>query len=223
MNTLAIDLGGTKLAAALVDVDGQLSQRVEAATPASGDPEALTQALAQLITRYRGMADRVAVASTGIIHQGILSALNPDNLGGLNRFPLQECIERLSALPCHLLNDAQAAAWAEYLALTPSGQDMAFITVSTGVGGGLVLNGRLQIGRGAFAGHIGHTWPIRRGHAAAAVAAAASSPLPQGGPSPRRRRTIWSVSMPALFFNGPPRAMPRHSGSSLARLRRSLS
>ncbi|ACY83367.1 N-acetylmannosamine kinase [Edwardsiella piscicida] len=157
MNTLAIDLGGTKLAAALVDVDGQLSQRVEAATPASGDPEALTQALAQLITRYRGMADRVAVASTGIIHQGILSALNPDNLGGLNRFPLQECIERLSALPCHLLNDAQAAAWAEYLALTPSGQDMAFITVSTGVGGGLVLNGRLQIGRGAFAGHIGHT------------------------------------------------------------------
>ncbi|AIJ08723.1 MULTISPECIES: N-acetylmannosamine kinase [Edwardsiella] len=157
MNTLAIDLGGTKLAAALVDTNGQLSQRCEVATPVSGDPEALTQALSQLITHYRGMADRVAVASTGIIHQGILSALNPDNLGGLNRFPLQACVERLSALPCHLLNDAQAAAWAEYLALTPSGQDMAFITVSTGVGGGLVLNGRLQIGRAAFAGHIGHT------------------------------------------------------------------
>lgn len=56
-----------------------------------------------------------------------------------------------------IFNDARAAAWSEYLTLTPSGQDMAFITVSTGVGGGLVLNGRLQIGRGAFAGHIGHT------------------------------------------------------------------
>lgn len=70
MNTLAIDLGGTKLAAALVDANGQLSQRSEVATPVSGDPEALTKALSQLVTRYRGMAGRVAVASTGIIHQG---------------------------------------------------------------------------------------------------------------------------------------------------------
>lgn len=69
MNTLAIDLGGTKLAAALVDANGQLSQRSEVATPVSGDPEALTKALSQLVTRYRGMAGRVAVASTGIIHQ----------------------------------------------------------------------------------------------------------------------------------------------------------
>ncbi|WKS80717.1 N-acetylmannosamine kinase [Edwardsiella tarda] len=157
MTILAIDLGGTKLASALVNNTGELSERLEVMTPDKGDPHALEQALGQLLAHYHGQAQRVAVASTGIIHQGVLTALNPANLGGLNRFPLQACIERLSGLPCQLLNDAQAAAWAEYLALTPAGQDMAFITVSTGVGGGIVLDGRLRVGHGDFAGHLGHT------------------------------------------------------------------
>lgn len=157
MTILAIDLGGTKLASALVNTAGELSDRREVATPGNGDPRALEQVLSQVLAHYHGRAQQVAVASTGIIHRGVLTALNPANLGGLNRFPLQACIERLSGLSCQLLNDAQAAAWSEYLALTPAGQDMAFITVSTGVGGGLVLDGRLQVGRGDFAGHLGHT------------------------------------------------------------------
>lgn len=66
-------------------------------------------------------------------------------------------IEEITSLPTLALNDAQAAAWAEFNALDPKPDNMAFITISTGVGGGLVLNQKLHIGRHGLAGHIGHT------------------------------------------------------------------
>lgn len=157
MNILAIDIGGTKLAAALIDANSQISQRLEIATPASPSPQALKEALAQLVAPYQGKAQCAAVASTGIIDQGILTALNPDNLGGLNQFPLQQTLQRLTALPCTVLNDAQAAAWAEYHYLADRFKHITFITVSTGVGGGVIINGQLLTGPHAFAGHIGHT------------------------------------------------------------------
>lgn len=82
--------------------------------------------------------------------------MNPHNLGGLNDFPLQSVIEAISGLPVKLLNDAQAAAWGEYCLRKMTCQNMAFITVSTGVGAGLVINGQLQTGIGGLAGHAGH-------------------------------------------------------------------
>lgn len=156
MNTLAIDIGGTKLAAALINSALEVSQRMEMPTPANAEPHALEQALAQLVEAYQGKAQRVAVASTGIIDNGILTALNPDNLGGLNHFPLQAIVEKHAGLPCVVLNDAQAAAWAEYCHLSAQFKHVTFITVSTGVGGGIVINGELLTGPHAFAGHIGH-------------------------------------------------------------------
>jgi len=156
MNTLTIDIGGTKLAAALINEDYEILQRREMSTPSSTSPADLEYALSQLVKPYKDLAGRVTVASTGIIDKGILTALNPDNLGGLNAFPLQSTIEALTGLPCRVLNDAQAAAWAEYSRLLASVQNMVFITVSTGVGGGIVLNGELLTGPHAFAGHLGH-------------------------------------------------------------------
>lgn len=157
MNILAIDIGGTKLAAALITPQHEIVQRVEIPNPSNAAPEMLQQALAQLVEPYHGKAQRVAIASTGIIDKGILSALNPDNLGGLNQFPLQATVENLTGLPCMVLNDAQAAAWAEYCHLSSQFKHVTFITVSTGVGGGIVINGELLTGPHAFAGHIGHT------------------------------------------------------------------
>lgn len=156
MYTLAIDIGGTKLAAALINAQHEVLQRMEIPNPSNAAPDALKQALAQLVETYQGKAQRVAIASTGIIDKGILTALNPDNLGGLNQFPLQAAIENLTGLPCIVLNDAQAAAWAEYCHLSNQFKHVTFITVSTGVGGGIVINGELLTGPHAFAGHIGH-------------------------------------------------------------------
>jgi N-acylmannosamine kinase len=156
MNTLAIDIGGTKLAAALINAQHDIIQRIEIPNPSNAAPEALKQALAALVEPYQGKAQRVAIASTGIIDKGILTALNPDNLGGLNQFPLQATVENLTGLPSIVLNDAQAAAWAEYCHLSGQFKHVTFITVSTGVGGGIVINGELLTGPHAFAGHIGH-------------------------------------------------------------------
>lgn len=157
MTTLAIDIGGTKLAAALVDDAHHLHQRCESPTPASKTPEALRAALQDLVSPLFPYAQRVAIASTGIVRDGELLALNPHNLGGLLHFPLVQALHQITALPTLAINDAQAAAWAEYHALGGNIRDMAFITVSTGVGGGIISNGQLLTGTGGLAGHLGHT------------------------------------------------------------------
>ncbi|HHS2560870.1 TPA: N-acetylmannosamine kinase [Yersinia enterocolitica] len=165
---LALDIGGTKIAAAMVTESSMLVGRQQMATPRGGAAQ-LALALKTLIEPYRNQVDFIAVASTGIISDGRLTALNPANLGGLADFPLQECIQSIADLPCVLLNDGQAAAWAEYQALSHYGDklisinneisinNMMFVTVSTGVGGGIVLNKKLLVGNHGLAGHIGHT------------------------------------------------------------------
>ena len=157
MTILAIDIGGTKLAAALIGADRQIRDRRELPTPASQTPEALREALATLVAPLQAHAQQVAIASTGIIRNGSLLALNPHNLGGLLHFPLVKTLEQLTDLPTIAINDAQAAAWAEYQALERDITGMVFITVSTGVGGGVVSDGKLLTGPGGLAGHIGHT------------------------------------------------------------------
>lgn len=155
MNILSIDIGGTKISAGLITADNRLIERRQIETPASASPDELKRALAYIIEPLRAHAERIAVASTGIILNGVLTALNPDNLGGLKNFPLRDSLQELSGLPCGVINDAQAAAWAEFSHYDIP--DMAFITVSTGVGGGIILQGRLITGRHGLAGHLGHT------------------------------------------------------------------
>lgn len=152
---LAVDIGGTKIAAALVK-DNVIVTRVQISTPTSKEASALTVALTDLLTPLALEADHVAVASTGIINHGVLTALNPDNLGGLNHFPLHQVISEITQLPIVVINDAQAAAWFEYKALDQAVSDMAFITVSTGVGAGFVQKEILNTGARGIAGHAGH-------------------------------------------------------------------
>ncbi|CAH0538849.1 N-acetylmannosamine kinase [Vibrio marisflavi] len=153
---LALDIGGTKIAVAIVQ-KGRVEERTQIQTPSSQQPTQLAESLQRLIFSWKDKADYVAVASTGIIDGGELVALNPANLGGLNHFPLRSTIEELSGKPTAVINDAQAAAWAEYQSISQPVSEMAFITVSTGVGGGLIVNGELVIGKHGIAGHIGHT------------------------------------------------------------------
>ncbi|EMF0720345.1 N-acetylmannosamine kinase [Citrobacter freundii] len=157
MTTLAIDIGGTKLAAALVDNDLLIRDHRELPTPASKTPDALRAALHTLVEPLSPYATHVAIASTGIIRDGVLLAINPHNLGGLLHFPLTETLEAITGLPARAVNDAQAAAWAEYHALRGDYRDMVFLTVSTGVGGGVVTDGKLLTGTGGLTGHLGHT------------------------------------------------------------------
>lgn len=154
---LAIDIGGTKIAAALVTPNNQLSDIIKIATPASSSPDDLSTALQNVTQHFVGKFAYIAVASTGIIDNGILTALNPDNLGGLKNYPLRDFLQSITKKPCFTLNDAQAAAWAEFEYRKDQVNDLTFITISTGVGGGIIQNRRLITGQRNIAGHLGHT------------------------------------------------------------------
>ena len=151
---LAVDIGGTKIAFAEV-VGARLSNRRQISTPRTGGGDALVDAIAAEIKNSR--ASRFGVATTGIVSDGTLTALNPVTLPIEDRYPLAARLMSATGMNPVVVNDAQAAAWGEYN--FGAGRDcrsFMFVTVSTGVGGGLVLDGRLQIGTLGLAGHVGH-------------------------------------------------------------------
>ncbi|CAG9261708.1 N-acetylmannosamine kinase [Paraburkholderia unamae] len=149
---LALDIGGTKIAAAMLD-EGAIVMRRQVAMP--GSAEAFGRALAEL-TADMPAPERVAVASTGFVQEGRIHAVNQNIISFWNGFALRDFLAARFACPIVILNDAQAAAWAEYQACeTPPG-NLLYLTLSTGVGGGLVIGGRLQVGACGLAGHIGH-------------------------------------------------------------------
>jgi N-acylmannosamine kinase/N-acetylmannosamine-6-phosphate 2-epimerase/N-acetylmannosamine kinase len=156
---LAIDLGGTKMLAALVR-GPEVLDTVRMPTPRDGDPARWLDALFSAIRSWRGRYDCVGIAVTGIVDEGCWSALNRKTLDIPDRFPLADTIERLAGVPVLAANDAQAAAWGEYAFGAGGGDDMVFLTISTGIGGGIVLNGRLLTG---LSGHFGQSrsaeWP----------------------------------------------------------------
>lgn len=152
---LAFDIGGTKIAAAVVSADRCL-HRAQLPTPRTGRGLDIVAAMAEL-RQQLPQAGAIGVATTGIVREGRLTALNPTTLPIEDNFPLADALaERLGRRPL-LINDAQAAGWSEYRFGAARGmRASAFITVSTGIGGAFVIDGRLQIGMRGLAGHIGH-------------------------------------------------------------------
>ena len=158
-SVLAVDVGGTKLAAAPVHPDGRVGALVTRPTPA-GDAEAVWAALVSVVTEAIGDGE---VSGAGIGSAGPLDAVagtvSPVNIAAWRGFPLRD---RLAALlggrPVVLVNDAVAGAVGEYHYGAGRGvRAMLGMVVSTGVGGGLILDGRVYAGKTGNAGHIGHT------------------------------------------------------------------
>lgn len=150
-SVLSIDVGGTKMLAALVR-DGAVLETVRLATPQGGDPSAWFEALFAEIASWQGRYSAVGLAVTGIVDDGRWSALNRRTLDIPDRFPLAATVARFTDRPVFAANDAQAAAWGEHAFGAGAGEDMVFLTVSTGIGGGIVFGGRLL---GGLAGHFG--------------------------------------------------------------------
>lgn len=154
---LAVDVGGTKMAAGIVTVGGDLAARSERPTPPSQDPEAVFAALLDAVAEVR-TGDEIAcgVGSGGPMARGGES-VSPLNIAGWRGFPLRARLAEALDLPVHVDNDAKALALGEGWRGAAQGAD-AFIAmvVSTGVGGGIVLDGRLLDGQDANAGHVGH-------------------------------------------------------------------
>ncbi len=151
---LAIDLGGTKTLLGLVS-GGVCEQVRRVPTPAAGGPAAWLAALAEAAEAWRGGYVSAAIAVTGRVADGRWWTLNPDVLPIPPGFPLVDELRHRLGVPARALNDAQAAAWGEYRFGAGQGRDLVFVTVSTGIGAGIVLGGRLMTGHRGLAGHLG--------------------------------------------------------------------
>ena len=152
--TLAIDLGGTKTLAALVD-GPHVVARAERPTRRDGDTDHWLADIADLVAGWRGSWGAAGATVTGLVAEGRWRALNLQTLRLDAWFPLAQRLTDLLGQEPVLANDGQAAAWGEYRHGAGRGRDMVYLTVSTGIGGGIVAGGRLLRGRSGLAGHVG--------------------------------------------------------------------
>ena len=157
---LGVDVGGTRVRVALVDQSGQILARVARPTRGKGNAKAfldiLSKAIQEVMAGSSGVRG-IALACAGIIDTGRGVVTTSPNIPALQDFPLRQWAEERFRVPTCLLNDASAAALGEHLFGAGKGADhLVYLTLSTGIGGGIILDSRLYLGAQGAAGEIGH-------------------------------------------------------------------
>lgn len=156
---LAVDIGGTKMAVGVVDEVGDVLAVERVATSGSTDQE-LFATLAGLVDRVRSTAG-VDLVACGVGCGGPMElggeTVSPLNIPAWRAFPLRAALAAHTSLDTWVDNDAKALALGEgWVGAAVGHRNYLAMVVSTGVGGGIVLDGRLLDGAGGNAGHIGH-------------------------------------------------------------------
>ena len=162
---LAVDLGGTHLRVALVDSTGKILAHVKTETPKDGTADCIVRALVKAERRCRedpNVAHATVIAASvvvpGTVDKANAVVVQAPNLPCLNNFGLKVALENEFGWPVILENDANAAAMGEmWLGAARGYQNVICITLGTGVGGGIIMDGQLWRGADGSAGEIGHT------------------------------------------------------------------
>ncbi len=162
---LAIDLGGTKIITALISGKGEMIAREYCPTLAAEGPElvinrilATVDHLLNLRSLSSSQLNSISIAAAGAIDmkKGVIT-LSP-RLPGWIDIPLRDIVEEKCKVNTFLINDANAAALGEHhFGAGKEANNLIYITVSTGVGGGIIIDGKLYFGASGGAGEIGHT------------------------------------------------------------------
>lgn len=159
---IGIDLGGTKIYTALANLAGEILTEIKVATEAASGLEKVRLNIVRTVEQVQnqaGLSGRVQAVGIGVpgpldIKQGIV--YQAPNLGWRN-VPLKQLLEESLNLPVFLENDANLAAIGEHIKGAGVGVDnLIYVAVGTGIGGGLILNGQIYHGAGFGAGEIGH-------------------------------------------------------------------
>ena len=157
----AVDLGGTHLRVALVDDNGKILQHLKQETPKGDSPDGILDALVNTARQWR--CDEQSIVAASIMVPGAVDADNAvviqaPNLPSLINFGLKAAAEQRLGWPVFLENDANAAALGEmWMGAARGCTDVVSVTLGTGVGGGVILNGKLWRGSHGSGGEIGHT------------------------------------------------------------------
>lgn len=158
---IGIDIGGTKIAAALVGPGGQVKARSQRPTPVERGVEAILATVVELVESLRAIESEITAIGVGSAGQvdsesGIVVDAN-ENLPGFRGLALRDYLQSALHLPVVVDNDVKAAALAEArLGAGRRSQQMLLVMVGTGIGGALVVNGQIYRGAASIAGEIGH-------------------------------------------------------------------
>lgn len=155
--TVGIDVGGTKIAGGVVDELGSIVSTARRVSPAT-DSDAIEQSIEDLVDELRVQHEvmGVGVGAAGFVDSQRSTVMFAPNLAWRDE-PLREHLEKRIGLPVVVENDANAAAWGEFaFGAAHDVSDSLLVTVGTGVGGGIVLNGQLHRGTFGVAAEIGH-------------------------------------------------------------------
>jgi glucokinase len=160
---MAVDLGGTQIRAALCDAAGQIYRRVAKPTLAEEGPEPVIQRITDAIAEALDGSTADEISGIGIGSPGPLDpmtgvVLSAPNLPGWHDVPLRSIVSEKFDRPAYLGNDANVAGLAETLYGAARGvRDVIYLTISTGVGSGIIVDGRMLLGTRGLAGEAGHT------------------------------------------------------------------
>ena len=161
---LGVDLGGTKILTAVVNSQGKMLSRDHSITPAQKGHEAVIQSILESAHRALEQAD-VVISELTAIGVGAPGLLNPEtgilftspNLPGWRDVPLRDIMQERLGKKTFLINDANAAALGEfYFGAARGVRNFIYITLSTGIGGGIVIDGKIYSGAIGAAGEVGH-------------------------------------------------------------------
>lgn len=156
-HAMGIDVGGTKIAAGVVDSEGRVIARSEVPTPATAE-----EVDAAIATVYRALVDAHPVTGVGLAVPGLVSSDRETVMFAPNihyrNYPIAERIRALVGEDVTVVveNDANAAGWAEHALGAGAGRDMLMLTIGTGVGGAVVTDGRVLRGSHGAAAEVGH-------------------------------------------------------------------
>ena len=154
---IAFDIGGTNSRIALFD-DGKLIWRDQTPTLGQQGPHAMLASMLALYQPMKVVQAPIGVAIAAQVVGPYVNASNESILSAWHHFPLASALSEKTQQRVTVVNDARAAAWGEYIA--GSGGDseqFLFVTISTGIGAGIVLNGRLHLARNGYEGELGET------------------------------------------------------------------
>lgn len=202
---LAIDIGGTKLAVGIVDESGRILARGEVPTLAGEGPERVLGRTVRLAKEVLGAPGiwgeavrRIGIGCAGPVDRGAGLILNPPNLPGWARVALVERIEKALGRPAVLENDANAAALGEFRYGAGKGaSSLVYLTVSTGIGGGIILDGKIWHGLGDGAGEVGHMTLLPDGPICGCGNRGCLEALASGPSIARRAREVLATGRPS--------------------------
>ncbi len=157
MNAIGVDVGGTKIAAGIVNPEGEILDEVRYPTPQS--PEKLVEAIVRAVSAVGDGSEvgGVCLAVPGLILAQENRVVFSPNLRAVEGIPLKDELEPRIGLPLTIENDANAAAWGEFRFGAGSEVDhLVFVTLGTGIGGGVISHGVLLHGAQGAGGELGH-------------------------------------------------------------------